>query len=129
MNLYGVRELRQELEAIEATMERIKDLWLSSDFPSADNFEDLARAVGEISSEMDSIQEKTDELPTADEFDDLGGPWGASSGAWRPSLRRPGKCPRRRNYGPDTAGEFAPLNAEQEAALAASTETASKKSP
>jgi len=72
VNLNGARELRQELEAIEATMERIKDLWLSNDFPSADNFEDLARAVGDISSEMDSIQEKTEELPTADEFDDLG---------------------------------------------------------
>jgi len=72
MNLNEARELRQELEAIEATMERIKDLWMSNDFPSADNFEDLARAVGGIRSEMDSIEDKAGNMPTADEFDDLG---------------------------------------------------------
>ena len=36
MNLSEARELRQELEVIEATMLRIKELWLSNDFPSPD---------------------------------------------------------------------------------------------
>ena len=36
MNLSEARELRQELEVVEATMLRIKELWLSNDFPSPD---------------------------------------------------------------------------------------------
>ena len=48
MNLYEARQLRQELEAIEATMKRIRKLWLTREFPSAKELKDLQDRVESI---------------------------------------------------------------------------------
>jgi hypothetical protein len=77
MKLDEARELREELEAVEATMRRIKELWLSDDFPSGEQLEELARAVGNIAASMEQIQEAADKLPTADDYEDLGKEVGA----------------------------------------------------
>jgi hypothetical protein len=75
MTLDEARQLRQELEAIEATMKRIQALWHGQDFkkafaseafPDATNLEDLDQVVGNIRGNMEAIIGKADELPTAD---------------------------------------------------------------
>jgi hypothetical protein len=74
MKLDEARELRKELETIEATMERIKDLWCSNDFPSSENLEDLARGARGVVSSMKGIEEvsSSDTFPSAVDFEDLG---------------------------------------------------------
>lgn len=71
MNLDEARELRKELEAIEAAMERIKALWLSNDFPCESELKRIQERVGSIESTMDDIKSKTDSLPLRDEFTEL----------------------------------------------------------
>src|SRR5262249_35815824 len=67
------REFRQELERIEAAMHRIKALWLSEDFPCADQLDGLSSSVAGIEADMKSIVELSDpkDFPCADDFDDL----------------------------------------------------------
>ncbi|HEX4589783.1 MAG TPA: hypothetical protein VH120_07630 [Gemmataceae bacterium] len=64
MNLNEARELREELENIEAAMNRI--VAKAAELPCADELEDLEKAVGNIESSMDSIIEKAGELPAAE---------------------------------------------------------------
>jgi hypothetical protein len=71
MSLDGARELRHELEAIEATMGRIKGLWLSQDFPTAGNVGELAEEVEHVQVGMEAVCELADELPTEADLDDL----------------------------------------------------------
>ena len=54
-------------------MRRIKELWLSSDFPTAADVEDLGRAVGGIRSDMEAIKElaASQDFPVAEQFEDL----------------------------------------------------------
>jgi hypothetical protein len=65
MSLDEARELRRELEAIEATMERIRDL--SRELPGPDDFNDMETSLGNIDSTMDAIIEKDGQIPTAEE--------------------------------------------------------------
>ena len=71
MNLNDARQLRQELEAIEATMKRIRKLWLTREFPSAKELKDQQDRVESIEFTMNSIIQKADRLPTADDVVDL----------------------------------------------------------
>jgi hypothetical protein len=71
MKLEEVRELRQEWEAIEATMERVRQLWESEDFPTVELVRELAEEVSGIASSMQAAVDKLDELPGADTFVDL----------------------------------------------------------
>jgi hypothetical protein len=71
MQLEEARELRQELEAIEATTQRIKALWNSREFPTPDTLEDLSKPVSSIECSMLGIIEKSNELPSSTEFEDL----------------------------------------------------------
>jgi hypothetical protein len=64
MQLDEARELRRELERIEAAMRRIKDLW--EKLPSADDLDGLGDVVCEIASAMDDILEKAAQLPKPD---------------------------------------------------------------
>jgi hypothetical protein len=66
MNLEEAHKLRQELEAIEATMERITTLWLSRDFPSPDRLAHLAHCLDGIRVEMAKILNQTEAMPTED---------------------------------------------------------------
>jgi hypothetical protein len=61
MNLDRARELRQELDAIEATMQRIKVL--AEELPTADELENLADVVRDSSSHLDHIVQQTEKLP------------------------------------------------------------------
>jgi hypothetical protein len=71
MDLKEARELRKELEAIETTMQRIKGLCLSQDFPSTDDLEELSKTVGAVQADMEGIMEKSNQMPTADHFEGL----------------------------------------------------------
>jgi hypothetical protein len=71
MNLGEARELRKELETIEATMERIKALWVSQDFPSPDDVAELDKTLCGIVSTMEAIKETAEELPTTNCVEDL----------------------------------------------------------
>jgi hypothetical protein len=64
MQLDEARELRQELERIEAAMGRIKALW--DQIPSADDLDALGNVVCEIASALDDILEKAGQLPNTD---------------------------------------------------------------
>jgi hypothetical protein len=59
-------EMRQELEAIEATMRRIRDL--SKGLPFPDDLSDLEKSLGRIEGGMDAIIEKAEQIPAADEL-------------------------------------------------------------
>jgi hypothetical protein len=63
MNLDRARELRNELEVIEATMQRIRTL--AAELPTADGLENLADVVRDISAGMDNIVQQAGELPSA----------------------------------------------------------------
>jgi hypothetical protein len=65
MQLDEARELRLELDRIEASMRRIKDLW--EQLPSANDLDELGNVVCEIASGMDDIVEKAKQLPKPDE--------------------------------------------------------------
>ncbi len=71
MNFNEARQLRQELEAIEATMKRIRKLWLAREFPSAKELKDLQDRVESIEFTMNSIIQKAGRLPSADDVVDL----------------------------------------------------------
>jgi hypothetical protein len=64
MQLDEARELRQELERIEAAMGRIKAVW--DQIPSADDLDALGDVVCELASAMDDIAEKAGQLPKPD---------------------------------------------------------------
>jgi hypothetical protein len=66
MNLERARELRQELEAIEAMIQRIKAL--AEELPTADELENLADVVRDISSQMDNIVHQAGRLPSVKEL-------------------------------------------------------------
>jgi hypothetical protein len=66
MNLDLARELRQELEAIEAAMQRIKIL--AEELPTADELENLADVVRDISSPLDNIVQQAERLPSPKEL-------------------------------------------------------------
>jgi hypothetical protein len=66
MNLEEAQKLRQELEAIEAIMERITTLWLSRDFPSPDRLATLAHCLEGIRVEMAKIMDQAEAMPTED---------------------------------------------------------------
>jgi Protein of unknown function (DUF2730) len=71
MNLQEAHELRGELEAVEAIMKRIIELWNSSNFPCADDFKELAERLDGIRANLEEIPQKMNELPDPDEFHDL----------------------------------------------------------
>jgi hypothetical protein len=71
MNLDDAHELRHELEAIEATMGRIKGLWLSPDFPTAGGVGELGEEVEHVQVGMEAICALADELPREADLDDL----------------------------------------------------------
>jgi hypothetical protein len=58
------RELRQELERIEAAMGRINDLW--EKLPRADDLDGLGNVACEIASALDDIVGKLGQLPKPD---------------------------------------------------------------
>lgn len=93
MNLDEARELRAELNAIEATMQRIKDLWLSADFPSADDLDDLARTVGGISAQLEGIPAKVEQLPTDDDLSEMGNAVGRISAEMDSIIEKAGELP------------------------------------
>jgi hypothetical protein len=64
MQLDQARELRQELERIEAAMGRINDLW--EKLPRADDLDALGNVVCEIASAMGAIAEKAGQMPKPD---------------------------------------------------------------
>jgi hypothetical protein len=64
LQLDEARELRQELERIEAAMHRIKAL--RDQIPSADDLDGLGNVVCEIASALDDIAEKAGQLPQPD---------------------------------------------------------------
>jgi hypothetical protein len=68
MKIDDAKALRAELEAIEATMMRIKALWRSPDYPSSDELKELAKTVQGISAFMDDIIVKAEQMPSADEL-------------------------------------------------------------
>jgi hypothetical protein len=55
MTLERARELRQELEAIESTMQRIRAL--AEELPTGDELENLADVVRDISSHMERLRQ------------------------------------------------------------------------
>jgi hypothetical protein len=65
MKLDEAKELREELEQIEATMVRIKALW--GQLPSAADLDALGNVVCEIASAMDDIVAKARQLSKTDE--------------------------------------------------------------
>jgi hypothetical protein len=68
MNLDQARELRYELDAIEAALLRIQALWQSDEFPTAEELENLTEVVRDISSGMDNIVRQAEQLPSAKEL-------------------------------------------------------------
>jgi hypothetical protein len=74
MNLEEARQLREELEAVEATMRSIKELWESPDFQSEDDLQEMARTASSISADMEAIKELYGhaDFPVADWLEDLG---------------------------------------------------------
>jgi hypothetical protein len=65
MTFDEARELRKELERVEALMVRIKDLW--EQIPSADDLDALGNVAFDIASAMDDIAQKARQLPKPDE--------------------------------------------------------------
>ena len=57
------RVLREELEAVEAAMQRIKELWMSPEFPC---LKEVASAVRCVDGSTQDVIERAGELPTAD---------------------------------------------------------------
>jgi hypothetical protein len=55
MDLHEARELRKELESVEAAMLRIKALW--QELPTADDLDALGQAVTDIHATMAAIKE------------------------------------------------------------------------
>jgi hypothetical protein len=65
MRLDEARELREELEAIEATMHRIKELWNDKSFPcGGGDIVELGKDFGKVLEVMEAIIEKAGEMPT-----------------------------------------------------------------
>jgi hypothetical protein len=71
VNLDQARELRQELEAVEATMERIRELWQSAEFPTAEELYDLGKNASDLLSTLEAIPVAVENLPPANDLDDL----------------------------------------------------------
>jgi hypothetical protein len=71
LSLDEARGLRQELEAVEATMHRIRGLWLSQDFPTAGGVGELGEEVEHVQGGMEAVCELAGELPTEADLDDL----------------------------------------------------------
>jgi len=71
LKLDDARELRQELEAVEAAMIRIKELWNAEDFPSIDQLGELASTAAGINSILDDLVAKEERIPSANSLDDL----------------------------------------------------------
>jgi hypothetical protein len=99
MDLNEARELRQELEAIEAAMERIKGLWLSEDFPTADDLKDLANAAGGIASDMEGIIAKDKQVPSADDFTELAVALGGISTSMESIIEKADQLPTAEDLG------------------------------
>jgi hypothetical protein len=68
MTLDQARELRQELEAVEDVMQRIKTLWGSGYFPTHDALHDRLSALRDIESAVNRINERAGHLPSADKL-------------------------------------------------------------
>jgi hypothetical protein len=71
MTIGEARELRGELEAVEAAMLRIKELWASPAFPCLAEVEELVGAVEGVAGSMQDVIERAGELPTTDQLSDL----------------------------------------------------------
>jgi predicted nuclease with TOPRIM domain len=69
VNLDEVKELRQELEAIEATMERIKELW--EELPDPNGLADLKEEAQRTWADLSVIKEVWEELPAAEDLVEL----------------------------------------------------------
>jgi hypothetical protein len=67
MTVDEAKELRQELEGVEATMLRIMELWASPGFPAAEEMEELSKELSCVEATMQSCIDKAAEMPAADE--------------------------------------------------------------
>src|SRR4051794_21058975 len=73
MDLNDAVQLREELEAVEATLLRFKTLWSSDSIPTEDQLDALASAARYIGVSLDHAAEvwQGDNLPTEDQLDEL----------------------------------------------------------